>query len=50
MEADEAQGHGDDGWTKEKPEELRQLRKENPRLKREAAWFPRETGSGGSDR
>ena len=54
MEADEAQGYGDDGWTKEKPEELRRLRR-NPRLKQEvcserpAAWFARETESGGSD-
>ena len=56
MDADVAEGRGDDGWTKEEREELKQLERENRRLKREnaflkkaAAWFARETSSGGTD-
>ena len=55
-EADAAEGRGDDGWTRQEREELKQLERENRRLKREnaflkkaAAWFARETSSGGTD-
>ena len=56
MDADAAEGRGGDGWTKEEREELKRLERENRRLQREnaflkkaAAWFARETSSGGTD-
>ena len=56
LEADAAEGRAADGWSKEEREELQRLERENRRLKREnaflkkaAAWFARETSSGGID-
>lgn len=56
MQADAAEGRAADGWTKEERKELQRLERENRRLQREnaflkkaAAWFARETSSGGID-
>lgn len=56
MDADAAEGRRADGWTREEREELQELQRENRRLKKEnaflkkaAAWFARETSSGGID-
>lgn len=56
LDADAAEGRAADGWTQEEREELQRLERENRRLKREnaflkkaAAWFARETSSGGID-